>query len=73
MLNVVLAKHPKAELDGNTIYLTGEVQSIPLATDSSITLDIALILPDEQFFYYTQGNYNVYVNGILSQNITRCV
>lgn len=70
MLNVVLAKHPKAELDGNTIYLTGEVQSIPLATDSSITLDIALILPDEQFFYYTQGNYNVYVNGILSQNIT---
>ena len=70
MLNVVLAKHPKAELDGNIIYLTGEVQSIPLATDSSITLDIALILPDEQFFYYTQGNYNVYVNGILSQNVT---
>ena len=70
MLNEILAKHPKAELDGKTIFLTGEVQSIPLVTDSSITLDIALIVPDEQFFYYTQGNYNVYVNGILDQNIT---
>lgn len=35
-----------------------------------LPIDIALILPDEQFFYYTQGNYNVYVNGILDQNIT---
>ena len=69
-MNEILAKHPKAELDGQTIFLTGEVQTIPLVTDSSITLDIALILPDEQFFYYTQGNYNVYVNGILDQNTT---
>lgn len=70
MLNEVLATNPQVVLDGNTMYLTGEVQSLPLAADSSITLDIALILPDEQFLYYTQENYNVYVNGILSEDAT---
>lgn len=66
LLNKVLTEYPKTELDGSPIYLTGEVQSVNLVTDHSITLSFALILPDEQFFYYTQGNYNVYVNGILS-------
>lgn len=70
MLNEILAAHPQAELDGNPVSLTGEVQSISLATDRSITLDFALILPDEQFFYYTQGNYDVFVNGVLSGDAT---
>lgn len=70
MLNEILAAHPQAELDGNPVSLTGEVQSLSLATDRSITLDFALILPDEQFFYYTQGNYDVFVNGVLSEDAT---
>lgn len=68
MLNQILKTHPEVELDGNTMYLTGKVQTLPLVTDSSIVLSFALILPDEQFLYYTQGNYNVYVNGILKED-----
>ena len=39
------------ELDGSPIHLTGEVQSVNLVTDRSITLSFALILPDEAFLY----------------------
>lgn len=70
ILNEALSIHPQAKLDGNPIRLTNEVQSIPLVTDSSISIDFALILPDEQFLYYTQGEYNVYVNGVLSKDTT---
>ena len=70
MLNEILAAHPQAELDGNPVSLIGEVQSLSLATDRFITLDFALILPDEQFIYYTQGNYDVFVNGVLSGDAT---
>ena len=65
ILNTILADHPQAELDGSPIYLTGEVQTISVVTDYSITLSFALILPDEQFYHYTQGKYSVYVNGVL--------
>lgn len=71
MLNEILAAHPQTELDSNLIYLVDKVQSVSLVTDRSITLDFALILPDEQFFYYTQGNYDVYVNGVLSEEATK--
>ncbi len=71
MLNEILAEHPQTELDSNLIYLVDKVQSVSLVTDRSITLDFALILPDEQFFYYTQGNYDVYVNGVLSEEATK--
>ena len=67
MLNQVLAGHPKVELDGNPIHLTGEVQSVNLVTDRSITLSFALILPDEAFLYYSQGMYDTYVNAVLSE------
>lgn len=69
MLNKILAEYPKAELDGADIHLKGDVQSTNLITDRSITLSFALILPDEQFYYYTQGIYSVYVNGILNKEI----
>ena len=58
---------PKAELDGSPIHLTGEVQSVNLVTDRSITLSFALILPDEAFLYYSQGMYDTYVNAVLSE------
>lgn len=67
LLNKILADHPEVMLDGNAVNLTAEVQSVDLVTDQSITLLFALILPDEQFLRYTNGNYEVYVNGIMSQ------
>ena len=67
MLNQVLAGHPKVELDGSPIHLTGEVQSVNLVTDRYITLSFALILPDEAFLYYSQGMYDTYVNAVLSE------
>ena len=39
-------------------------------TDRSITLSFALILPDESFSYYTQDQYDIYINGILDKEIT---
>ncbi len=66
ILNEILSDRPEAQLDGSRIYLTGEIQSEKLVTDRSITLSFALILPDEQFLYYTQDEYDVYVNGVLN-------
>ncbi len=66
ILNQIFSTHPEAQLDGAQIFLTGELQTTNLVTDRSITLSFALILPDEQFRYYTQGKYNVYVNGVLN-------
>ena len=65
ILNEILSKEPEAVLDGAAIRLTGEVQTTALVTDRMLTLSFALILPDEQFEYYTQGDYSVYLNGIL--------
>ncbi|MFR3063508.1 MAG: hypothetical protein ACLTL6_16390 [Holdemanella porci] len=67
MLNDILTEQPETELVGSPIYLTGEVQSVNLITDRSITLSFALILPDEAFFYHTQGMYDTYVNAVLSE------
>ena len=67
MLNDILTEQPETELVGSPIYLTGEVQSVNLITDRSITLSFALILPDEAFFYHTQGIYDTYVNAVLSE------
>ncbi len=67
MLNKILSANPQVMLDGNFLYLTGESQSVDLVTDRSITLLFALILPDEQFLYYTKGTYGVYINGIMNQ------
>lgn len=71
MLGKIISGHPEVTLDGNPVNLTGEIQSVDLVTDRSITLSFALILPDEQFLHYTNGNYEVYINGILSQETTK--
>ncbi len=67
MLNDILKTSPKASLDGAEITLTGSVQTTKLVTDRSITLSFALILADEMFEYYTQGDYDVYLDGILAE------
>lgn len=67
MFNGILAHHPKAEIDGSTVYLTGEVQSVNMVADRTITLSFALILPDDAFLYQTQGMCDTYVNAVLSE------
>ena len=67
IMDEVLAAGPEADLDGTTYRLTGNVQSVNLVTDDSITLSFALILPDEDFAYYTQGEYTVYLDGVLKK------
>lgn len=71
MLNEIFSGRPGALLDEDTIYLTGEVQSVNFVTDRSITLSFALILPEQQFLHYTQGDYDTYINGIMSREATQ--
>ncbi len=69
ILNEILLTHPRTQLDGSTLYLTGEVQTGEIVTDMAITFDFALILPDEQFMYYTQGEYDIYLNAVLNEDL----
>ena len=71
MLNSILNNHPETVLDGKTIALTGPVQTTNMVTDSSITLSFALILPDDQFTYYTKGIHDCYLNGVLRPDAIR--
>lgn len=71
ILNTILSKEPEAVLDGAAIRLTGEVQTTSLVTDRMLTLSFALILPDEQFEYYTQGDCSVYLDGVLDEETVR--
>ena len=71
ILNRILSEHPETLLNGNSVYLTGKIQSVDLVTDRSITLSFALILPDEQFLQYTNGEYEVYINGIMSRKAVK--
>ena len=68
IMNEILADRPEVEIDGNPLYLSGKVQTTAVVTDYSITLDFALILPDDAFQYYTQDQYDVYVNGVLDSS-----
>lgn len=68
LLNRILETRPEACLDGKKLHLTGTVQTTNLVTDRSITLSFALILPDELFESYTQGEYSIYLNGVLEKN-----
>lgn len=70
ILNGILKTKPKVLLDKKELYLTGTVQTMNLVTDRSITLSFALILPDKAFESYTQGKYDVYLNGILKKEAT---
>ena len=70
IMNGILEKRPKTQLDGQPLYLTGKVQTTSLVTDRSLTLSFALILPDEVFHYYTQNRYDIYVDGILNSEVS---
>lgn len=70
ILNSILETRPETRLADKSCYLTGTLQTTNLVTDRSITLSFALIVPDDVFEYYTQGKYDVYLNGILAENTT---
>ncbi len=70
LLDNILKTRPEIRLDEKVFHLTGTVQTTNLVTDRSIALSFALILPDEMFEYYTQGDYDVYLNGILAKDET---
>ncbi len=67
-MDSILESRSEALLDGHAYRLTGPVQTTSLVTDRSLTLSFALILPDEDFWYFTQGDASVYVNGILNRD-----
>lgn len=71
VLNHILEAEPEALLGQETLRLTGTVQTTNLVTDRSITLSFALILPDEKFESYTCGEYSVYLNGILAEDVKK--
>lgn len=70
LLDTVLKTKPEAMIDNQKIHLTGTVQTTNIVTDRSITLSFALIVPDDQFDYYTQGNYKSHLNGVLAPEVT---
>lgn len=71
MLNHILESRPEVYLDGKKFYMTGTVQTTNLVTDSYITLLSSLILPDEMFEYYTQGDFEIYLNGVLDKETVK--
>ncbi|MDC7286634.1 FtsX-like permease family protein [Blautia schinkii] len=70
LMNQILAKNPQVELVGEKYHLTGTVQSMGVVVDRSITLSFALILQDEEFEYFTKGDYSIYLNGVLDSGQT---
>ena len=50
LMNKVLLEEPEIFLDQESLNLKGDVETINLITDRSITLSFALILPDERLY-----------------------
>lgn len=57
-------------IDGAPFTLRGQVQSVSVVTDRSITMSFALIVPDAAFEHYTQGDYDVYLDAVLAPSVT---
>ena len=70
MINRLIAEGSSITIDGAPFTLCGQVQSVSVVTDRSITMSFALIVPDAVFDHYTQGDYDVYLDGVLAPSIT---
>lgn len=70
MINRLIAEGSSITIDGAPFTLTGQVQSVSVVTDRSITMSFALIVPDAAFDHYTQGDYDVYLDGVLAPSMT---
>lgn len=70
LLNRLIAESSAITIDGAPFTLRGQVQSVSVVTDRSITMSFALIVPDAVFDHYTQGDYDVYLDGVLAPSMT---
>ena len=70
LLDRLIANGAAVTIDGAPFTLTGQVQSVSVVTDRSITISFALIVPDAAFDHYTQGDYDVYLNAVLAPSVT---
>ena len=66
LLEAVLAQHPTILIAGEAYTLTDGLQTRALVTDRSFTPQMALILPDAAFETFAEGQWDTYVNGVLS-------
>lgn len=70
LINRLIAEGSAITIDGAPFTLVGQVQSVSVVTDRSITMSFALIVPDAVFDHYTQGDYDVYLDGVLAPSMT---
>lgn len=70
LINRLIAEDSAITIDGAPFTLVGQVQSVSVVTDRSITMLFALIVPDAAFEHYTQGDYDVYLDGVLAPSVT---
>lgn len=70
LLNRLIAEGSSITIDGTPFTLVGQVQSVSVVTDRSITMSFALIVPDAAFDHYTQGDYDVYLDAVLAPSVT---
>lgn len=70
LLDRLIADGAAVTIDGAPFTLTGQVQSVSVVTDRSITISFALIVPDAAFDRYTQGDYDVYLDAVLAPSAT---
>ena len=70
LLDRLITDGAAVTIDGAPFTLTGQVQSVSVVTDRSITISFALIVPDTVFDHYTQGDYDVYLNAVLAPSVT---
>lgn len=71
IFNKILETNPEVYLGGTPWHLAGKVQTTDIVTDRAVTLSFALIIPDEAFEYYTKGDYESYLNGILDAGLVK--
>ena len=69
LINRLIAEDSAITIDGAPFTLVGQVQSVSVVTDRSITISFALIVPDAAFDHYTQGDYDVYLDGVLAPSM----
>lgn len=70
LLNRLIAEGSSITIDGTPFTLVGQVQSVSVVTDRSITISFALIVPDAAFDHYTQGDYDIYLDAVLAPSVT---
>lgn len=70
LINRLIAEDSSITIDDAPFTLRGQVQSVSVVTDRSITMSFALIVPDAVFEHYTQGDYDVYLDGVLAPSMT---